>query len=80
MLCYNITLPRREHNQPHAIKTKKKELENFEVFDVYEVVDSPVDDDILPTKWVLVQKEDDHGELQPRPGCASEVTWSQTNT
>ena len=49
MLCYNITLPRREHNQPHAIKTKKKELENFEVFDVYEVVDSPVDDDILPS-------------------------------
>ena len=64
--CFIVTLPRSEHNKPHAVKAKKKELENFDEFDVYDVVNTPGKGTILPTQWVLVQKEDESGQLHTK--------------
>ena len=61
--CYVITLPRSEHNSPEGIAAKVKELGNFKEFGVYDVVDIPPNSNILPTQWVLVQKEDEKGNL-----------------
>ena len=33
------------------------ELKNFELYDVYEVVERPKDTNIISTQWVLVDKE-----------------------
>ena len=54
---------RSEHNKPYCIEAKVKEIKNFTDFEVYDVVDIPENKDILPTQWVLVQKEDDHGNI-----------------
>ena len=59
--CFVTVLPRKEHHQPHSLKAKKKELESFHEFEVYEVVDVPSNYNMIPTQWVLVQKEDDKG-------------------
>ena len=64
--CFVTVLPRKEHNRPDAIKAKRKELENFHVFDVYDIVDCPSNTHLLSTNWVLVEKEDDKGNLNTK--------------
>ena len=50
---------REEHNTTASMEAKKKELMDFETFQVYEVVDRPKGTPLISTAWVLVDKEKD---------------------
>ena len=57
--AYVVNIPKSRHGEEGCVKAKKKELQNFEMFDVYEVVSIPDDPKavIIDTEWVLVEKE-----------------------
>ena len=57
------TLPKSRHKESKCIAAKMKELENFELFDVYDVIDKPKDQQLIDTEWVLVEKEADDGSI-----------------
>ena len=58
------TLVRREEfHTEKSMEAKKKELRDFETFQVYEEVDKPKGVPIISTTWVLVDKEKD-GKIQ----------------
>ena len=61
---YLTVLPRSRHNDPDSIKAKDKELQDFASFDVYDVVNRPPKMDMISTQWVLVDKENDQGEIK----------------
>ena len=53
----HVIVPRSQHHEPSSIQAKKKELEHFENYDVYEVVDKPSQVKIIGTQWVIVDKD-----------------------
>ena len=46
------------------MKAKMKELEDFDTFDVYEEVSKPKYPNLISTNWVLVDKENENGEIK----------------
>ena len=54
-------IPKRRHKESDCVAAKKKELENFDEYDVYDIVDKPKDAHLINTEWVIVEKEDEKG-------------------
>ena len=52
-----VNIPRRRHGEAQCVAAKMKELNDFDNYDVYEVVDRPQGVNIIDTQWVLVEKE-----------------------
>ena len=53
----HVIIPRSQHHEPTSLKAKRQELEHFENYDVYQVVDKPSNVKIINTQWVIVDKE-----------------------
>ena len=58
-----MNIPRSRHGEPECIAAKKKELRDFDNYDVYEVVDRPDNKNIISTEWVLVEKQKPDGSM-----------------
>ena len=56
-----INIPRAQHGDPECVAAKKKELQDFENYDVFEVVDKPDRVNMIATEWVLVRKDKPDG-------------------
>ena len=56
-VVFLTTIPRSRHREAKCIEAKRQELENFDTFDVYELVDAPEKIQPIDTEWVLVEKE-----------------------
>ena len=54
-------IPRSRHGEERCVAAKKKELQDFSDFDVYDIVDLPKDVNVIGTEWVLVEKEGNEG-------------------
>ena len=52
-----VNIPRHRHGEAQCVAAKMKELNDFDNYDVYEVVDRPDDVNVIDTQWVLVEKE-----------------------
>ena len=59
---YVVNIPRSCHGEPECVAAKKKELKDYESYKVFEVVqDSEANNNVIATKWVLVEKEKPDG-------------------
>ena len=56
-----VNIPRSRHGEEQCLEAKKKELQDFSDFDVYEIVDIPKDARVIGTEWVIVEKENNEG-------------------
>ena len=52
-----VNIPRARHGDPACVAAKKKELNDYDNFEVFDVVDTPDSDNVIATEWVLVEKE-----------------------
>ena len=57
-IAYVVNIPRSRHGEDRCVAAKKKELQDFVDFDVYDIVDVPKNANIIGTEWVLVEKDD----------------------
>ena len=48
---FHVIVPREQHSELSSILAKENELQHFENYDVYEVVDNP-DNEYLDIKWI----------------------------
>ena len=56
-VTFVVNIPRYKHGEAHCVEAKKKELQDFIDFDVYDRVPKPKDAKLLGCNWVLVRKE-----------------------
>ena len=61
-VAFVVNIPRSRHGEEKCVQAKKKELQDFIDFDVYEIVDESEAENIIATDWVLVEKEKPSGE------------------
>ena len=61
---YLTVIPRSRHNEPASVAAKEKELLDFDTFDVWDVVPRPKNANLIATQWVLVDKENEQGEIK----------------
>ena len=54
---FHVIVPREQHSEPSSIQAKENELQHFENYDVYEVVDKPDNVKLIGTQWVIIDKE-----------------------
>ena len=59
MQVYAVILPRFRHGEKRCREAKEKELENFDLFDVYDEV-ADEGQETLGTNWVLAEKVKDN--------------------
>ena len=60
-IAYVVNIPRSRHGEDRCVAAKKKELQDFVDFDVYDIVDVPRDANVIGSEWVLVEKDDSKG-------------------
>ena len=51
-----VNIPRARYKEPIGVAAKKKELQNFDDFEVYTSIDKPKDQNLISTDWVIVEK------------------------
>ena len=57
-VAYVVNIPRSRHGEQKCVAAKTKELNDFNNYDVYEVVDRPPKGTrVINTQWVLVEKD-----------------------
>ena len=54
---FHVIVPREQHSEPSSIQAKENELQHFENYNVYEVVDKPDNVKLIGTQWVIIDKE-----------------------
>ena len=66
-----VTIPKHKHKEPECVEAKMKELSNFDIYDVYELVDKPKDANIRACPFYLSSSEKllPHLSFKSSMGC-----------
>ena len=60
---YSVEVPVREHGKVEVTEAKQKEVENLEMYEVFEEVDD-IGQETIGSRWIVTQKEKHDGQKQ----------------